>query len=52
MAKKHKSFKLHTKQNEMGVVMFSLLAGVIGVIIGGFLMFSETGQQVLGAVAP
>lgn len=49
---KHKSFKLYTKHNEAGIVTFSILAGVIGVVIGVFLMYSNTGQQVLGAISP
>jgi len=49
---KHKSFKLYTNHNEMGVVMFSLLAAVVGTLIGAFLIYSETGRAVLGAMTP
>lgn len=52
MAKKHKSFKLHTKHNEVGIVWFALLAGVIGVVIGAFLMYSGSGNAVLGVITP
>ncbi len=49
---KHKSFKLYTNHNEMGVVMFTLLAGVVGTIIGALLILTETGNAVLGVMTP
>lgn len=52
MAKKHKSFKLQTNHNEMGIVAFAMIAGVVGVLIGAFLMYSSPGQQVLGVMTP
>ena len=52
MAKKHKSFKLHTKQNEMGIIAFVMIAGVVGVFIGVLLMYSSPGQTVLGVMTP
>ena len=49
---KHKSFKLYTKHNEMGVVSFAMLAGVIGTIIGVLLITTSAGQAVLGIMTP
>jgi len=49
---KYKSFKLYTSQNIMGVVMFSLLAVVLGALIGILLLYSPAGQQVLGVSIP
>lgn len=52
MAKKkaqYNSFKLHTNQNMMGVVMFSMIAGVTGLVVGAFMLYSSAGQAVLGA---
>ena len=53
MAKKqYKHFKLYTDQNIMGVVMFTMLAGVIGVLVGAFLLYSPVGNAVLGVATP
>ena len=53
MAKKYKSFKLYTNQNIMGVVMFSVIAGVVGVLIlfGSVLLYPPA-AQVLGVSIP
>jgi zinc transporter ZupT len=47
--KQYKSFKLHTNQNIMGVVMFSMLAAMVGALIGIVMLYSSSGQAVLGA---
>ncbi|MBI2621121.1 MAG: hypothetical protein HYW63_00550 [Candidatus Levybacteria bacterium] len=49
---KYKSFKLYTNQNIMGVVMFSLLAVMLGAVIGVLLLYTPTGQAVLGVSTP
>jgi len=49
---KYKNFKLYTNQNIMGIVMFSLLAVMLGALIGVLLLYSSPGDQVLGVVAP
>lgn len=33
----------------MGVVVFSMIAGVVGVAIGAIMLYSSAGQAVLGA---
>jgi hypothetical protein len=48
----YKHFKLYTDQNIMGVVLFTMLAGMIGVLIGAFLLYSPAGQAVLGVATP
>jgi hypothetical protein len=54
MAKKkqYRHFKLYTDQNAMGVVLFTMLAGMVGVLIGAFLLYSSFGQAVLGVATP
>ena len=52
MAKKHKNFKLNTKQNEMGIFMFALVAVIVGVLIGSYLMYTGSGNAVLGVMTP
>jgi hypothetical protein len=36
----------------LGVVLFTMLAGMIGVLIGAFLLYSPAGQAVLGVATP
>jgi hypothetical protein len=48
----YKHFKLYTDQNIMGVVLFTMLAGMVGVLIGAFLLYSSVGQAVLGVSTP
>jgi hypothetical protein len=55
MAKKkqqYKSFQLYTKHNIMGVVMFTMVAGMVGVLIGVFLLYGTPVGQVLGVSTP
>jgi len=53
MARKYKHFKLYTNQNIMGVMMFSMLAGVVGVLIlFGIVLVYPPAAQVLGVSTP
>ncbi|GEM_PF-2786288 len=51
MARKYKHFKLYTNHSIMGVVMFTMLAGVIGVLIGAVIIYGPA-AQVLGVSTP
>ncbi|MBI4098128.1 MAG: hypothetical protein HY426_03735 [Candidatus Levybacteria bacterium] len=53
MAGKYKHFKLYTNQNIMGVVMLSMLAGVVGVLVlFGVILLYPPAAQVLGVSTP
>ncbi len=53
MAKKYKHFQLYTKQNTMGIVLFTMLAGVGGVlIVFGVILLYSPAAQVLGVSTP